>query len=285
MAAKRAQQTSGPTTALIYTRMSTDEQRTDGASLDVQLTECRRYVGRQQAWRIGTEFTDVISGLKDNRPQYQALLAEVRRLRADGYAVVVTVAALDRLGRRLLERVRAREELKSLGVATHSVRKGGEVSDLVANVLGAVAQEEVRRLGERVLASRRHVAALGWAPVGEAAWGYRWRDAMTKERAAGAPKRVLEPDPEAAPFVREAFERVAVGESMRSVARWARDLPSAARSNKPMVFHTVLRALRSPTYVGRSRTRDGDARAKPPGHWSAIVDDVTWREVQRRQPP
>src|SRR5436853_51281 len=83
---------------------------------------------------------------RDDRPDYQRLLADVRGLRAQGQPVVVVVAALDRFGRRLLERVRSREELKALGVSVHSVREGGEVSDLVANVLAAVAQEEVRRL-------------------------------------------------------------------------------------------------------------------------------------------
>ena len=46
--------------------------------------------------------------------------------------MAVVVAALDRFGRSILERIRSREELKRLGVPTHSVREGGEgVSDLV----------------------------------------------------------------------------------------------------------------------------------------------------------
>ena len=60
------------------------------------------------------EYTDVMSGRRDDRPHYQALLAEVRRLRAERRPVVVVVAALDRFGRKLLERVRCREELKAL---------------------------------------------------------------------------------------------------------------------------------------------------------------------------
>jgi len=156
------------TTALIYTRVSTDEQAAEGYSLDAQLSEARRYAARQQ-WIIGAEFQDVLSGKRDDRPQYQALLAEVRRLRAEGRPAAVVVAALDRFGRSILERIRSRDELKRLGVSTHSVREGGEVSDLVANILASVAQEESRRLGERVLASRDHLAARGWKPSGRPA--------------------------------------------------------------------------------------------------------------------
>ena len=42
-------------TALIYTRVSTDEQADRGYSLDAQLAESRRYAARQD-WIIGTEF-------------------------------------------------------------------------------------------------------------------------------------------------------------------------------------------------------------------------------------
>src|SRR3954464_4526002 len=123
-------------TALIYTRVSSDEQARVGVSLDTQLTECRRYVA-DKGWDLGDEYRDVMSGKRDDRPAYQALLAEARRLVAAGQRVVVVVWRLDRFGRRMLERVRCREELKGLGVATHGVRDGGEVSDLVANVLAS----------------------------------------------------------------------------------------------------------------------------------------------------
>ena len=118
------QPSSGVRTALIYTRVSSDEQAREGISLDAQLAECRRYAARP-GWVIGGERQDVLSGTRDDRREYQALLPDIRGLRAEGRAVVVVVAALDRFGRKLLERVRCREELKALGVPTHSVREGG----------------------------------------------------------------------------------------------------------------------------------------------------------------
>ena len=133
----------GITTALIYTRVSTDEQAREGTSLDAQLAECRKYAA-QKGWVLGEEYQDVLSGKRDDRPAYQRLLTDVRRLRAEGRRVVVIVAKLDRFGRRVLERVRCREELKELGVPTHSVRDGGEVSDVMAHIMAALAEEEVR---------------------------------------------------------------------------------------------------------------------------------------------
>src|SRR3954447_12698750 len=194
------------TTAHIYTRVSSEEQARDGVSLDAQLTECRRYAA-QQRWMLGQEFQDVLSGKRDDRPAYQALLTEVRRLRAEGQSVVVVVFRLDRLGRRILERVRCREELKLLGVPVHSVREGGEVSDLVANILASVAEEETRALGERVSAAKKHLTDNGWFITGQVPWGYRMRPATDEERAQGSPMTVLEPNPIEVPWVLEAFQR------------------------------------------------------------------------------
>src|SRR4051812_44279748 len=241
--------TGGFIIALIYTRVSTDEQAREGISLDAQLADARRFAA-QHGWVLGGEYQDVLSGTRDDRPQYQALLAEVRRLRTQGQAVTVVVAKLDRFGRRLLERVRCREELKALGVPVHSVREGGEVSDLVANILASVAQEEVRQLGERVAAVRRHIASNGWRPVGTCPWGFLWRPATEEERRRGAPKSVLDIDPETAPYVRRAFEMVADGATVRSVMRWAAALPSEARGGRTLGQSAVNKLIRMPVYVG-----------------------------------
>jgi DNA invertase Pin-like site-specific DNA recombinase len=270
------QQSSGVTTALIYTRVSSDEQASEGVSLDAQLSEAQRYAAAH-GWSLGKEYQDVMTGKRDDRPQYQRMLSDLRRLHAGGSRVVVIVAALDRLGRRLLEQVRCREEMKTLGVSVHSVRDGGEVSDLVANVLASVAQEEVRRLSERCSASHRYVAAKGWRKVGWVAWGYQWRDATPVERSTGAPAKVLEFNETEAPYVREAFQRAADGGTIRAVSIWIAGLPEAVRGGRTLSYPAVRRILMAPVYIARPQ---GGTADDSPGHWPALVDDETWRRVQ-----
>src|SRR3954469_14341820 len=101
-------------TALIYTRVSSDDQADDGVSLPAQVAECRRYVSRQ-GWDFGDEMQDVETGRRDDRPDYQRLLLTVRGLALAGTQAAVVVASLDRLGRSITERVRAYEELRQLG--------------------------------------------------------------------------------------------------------------------------------------------------------------------------
>ena len=78
MAARKPTSNGSIVTALIYTRVSTEDQAREGVSLDAQLAECRRYAAQQPGWVLGTEYQDVLSGKRDHRPQYQALLAEAR---------------------------------------------------------------------------------------------------------------------------------------------------------------------------------------------------------------
>lgn len=203
---------SGLTQGVIYTIVSSGEQEKEGISLPAQLSDCRRYV-TQHGWAIAGEFQDVMRGTRDDRPGYQAMLEEVRRLRAGGHDLTVTVKWLHRLGRKLAESVRCRDELRVLGIPIHSIMEGGEVSDLVANVMASIAQYEVEQLGERIREVNGHLRNIGWKVVGRVAWGYRWRDATVDERACGAPRRVLEPDEQAAPYVVEMFRRVAAGHS------------------------------------------------------------------------
>lgn len=266
---------------LIYSRVSSFEQAREGVSLDAQVAACRRYAAGQ-GWLLGREFQDVLSGGRDDRPEYQALLAEVRRLRAAGQPVVVVVMRLDRLGRRLLERVRCREELKVLGVPVHSVLEGGEVSDLLANILASIAEEEVRALGERVAVAMRHIATSGWFPPGRPSWGYRLRPATAVERKDGAPVSVLEFDPITMPWARDAFNQAARGETLHAVHRWVLGLPNEARGDRVMTYQGVRRILAAPVYVARHPHGDPDVLARPVGKWPALVDDETWRRVRER---
>src|SRR5829696_925308 len=267
------------TTAFIYTRVSSEEQAREGVSLDAQLTECRRYAA-QHGWMLGQEFQDVLSGKRDDRPAYQALLADVRRLRAEGQSVVVLVFRLDRLGRRILERVRCREELKSLGVPVHSVREGGEVSDLVANILASVAEEESRSLGERVAAAKQLLTGNGWFITGQEPWGYQMRPATAQERAQGPPMTVLEPNPIEVPWVQEAFRRAGEGQTLRAVHRWVATLPNEARGGRSFAFQTFRNVLVSPVYVGRVIHGSDDVLSRPKSRWEPLVDDATWRRIR-----
>jgi DNA invertase Pin-like site-specific DNA recombinase len=280
----------GPWVALLYRRVSGKEQKLEGLSLPAQEADGRRYFADQaerHGWVLGGEFEDVMKGRRDDRPRYQEMLGLVRRLRAEGKNVVIVVKWLHRLGRKVSESVRCREELKALGVPIHSVMEGGEVSDLVANIMASVAEYEVDQLGERVAEVIDFVRSNGWHVPGRPTWGYRSRPATEEERAQGSPKGVLDTNPAEARWAAELLTRASKGEAVRSLARWAAALPPEARGGRRMSRETIITMLRSATYVARHEPDDpvDDPHvvlALPRCRWPSLVDDQTWLRVQEQ---
>ncbi len=118
-----------------YVRVSTADQNTD-----------RQLDGLQ----LDTVFTDHASGKDTNRPQFQAMLAHVRK---DDELVV---HSMDRLARSLVDLRRTVDDLTAKGVRVRFVKEGltfGDTSDpcavLMLSVMGAVAEFERSLLLER----------------------------------------------------------------------------------------------------------------------------------------
>jgi site-specific DNA recombinase len=275
--------TDGTVYALGYGRVSTDEQAL-GLSLDAQRADRLRYT-QARGWVPYRDFEDVMTGRRADRPDYVAMLDTARRLREEGKTVAIVVSDLDRLGRKLSEQIRARDEMRDLGVSTHFVREGGELDDLTADLLGAVAANESRKLSQRVKNVRRHVRTGGWHTPGHAAWGYLWRDATPDERARGAPTAVYDVDPIRAPLARAALEAVAAGTlTPRGAAVWVGGLTDEQRGGRAMSFYAVKLMLRAPVYVSRhEQPAEVPVLERPRCNWPALVSDETYAQVQARR--
>jgi hypothetical protein len=125
-----------------------------------------------------------------------------------------------------------------------------------------------------VRGSRRHLRLNGWYPVQDVPLGFLLRDATVDERSTGAPRRVLDIDEDAAKIARECFERVAGGESIRSVARWVMGLSETDRRGHKWSATAVRKLIASPTYVARfPRDDEGDVLETRVGRWPALVSD------------
>lgn len=95
---KRSKAAAPTMTAVLYTRVSTDQQAASGLGLEAQLGACREYA-RRKGYAVVGEYTDPAISGKDsveNRPGLQAVLAAAAR-KSD---VVVIVYSLSRLSRR-----------------------------------------------------------------------------------------------------------------------------------------------------------------------------------------
>jgi DNA invertase Pin-like site-specific DNA recombinase len=141
--------------AAIYARVSTSDQNCDN-----QLEELRRYVSAR-GWTAAEYIDQGVSGAKERRPALDRLLADAKRRRLD----VVVCWRLDRLGRNLKHLITMLEELQVLGVDFVSLAEGIDATTpagkLQMHILGAIAEFERARIGERVRAGLERARRIG----------------------------------------------------------------------------------------------------------------------------
>ncbi len=145
-----------PRRVVVYARVSTADQTCQN-----QLDELRQYAALR-GWMIAHEFVDTgVSGAKESRPGFDALMKDARRRRFD----VLLVWSLDRVGRSLKHLVIVLDELQHAGVTLVSLRDGLDLSTAAGRfqtaVIAALAEFERSRLRERTLAGLARARAEG----------------------------------------------------------------------------------------------------------------------------
>lgn len=275
-----------------YARYSTDRQRE--ASLEDQLRNCRNYAARQ-GWPAPVAFTDAaITGARNDRPGYRALLARITEFD------VVIVDDISRLARDNIETQKAVRRLTFHGVRLIGVSDGVDTArkshKADVGLRGLMSELYIDELAEKVhrgLTGR----ALDGASAGGLPYGYQ---------IAGKGLRTIHPAE--AVIVRRIFSEYIAGTSPRDiVGSLNRD-----RVPSPRGGTWVLTAIRgdpkrgigilwNPIYVGRQiwnrshwvkhpETGRRLRQERPESEWIiheipelAIIDKATWDAAQARQ--
>lgn len=261
--------------ALIYCRISKDAAG-EHLGIDRQERLCR-----DLAARLGLDVVDVlgdndVSAYRGHgRPAFEALVEALKAGRAD----TVLVYHVDRLYRRMADLERLVEVVEATAVDIHTVAAGDvDLSTasgrMVARMLGAAAQHESERIGERMRMKHDELAARGRAPGGRAPYGYRWTTELTEDGSARRGYGVAE---EEAAAVRTMASRVLEGASLLAIAREMDAAGITTREGRPWHHSTVRAVLLNPAVAGlRVHRRE----VAGPGNWPAILDRATWEQVR-----
>ena len=283
------------TVALGYVRVSKAEMKKDGLSVPAQHTAIKMYVA-ERGWILGNSgqiYEDLQRGTKVDRDAYQAVLAEARRLVAQGTPIAIVVLRMDRFGRDRVERLRCWDELRESAIQIHAVREGGhQTDDLLEGFKALIANFEVQELGRRVTNVFDFMHRSGWYHVGKASWGYLFRPATPEERMLQSPNSVLDlAAPEVVEVVREAWAMRARGDSLGKLSAWASALPDEQRGGRALDTVTMRTMFRNPAYIGRRQPVEEDRATHPDlapddpltwprGRWPALIDEALWLQVQ-----
>lgn len=259
-----------PLRAAIYCRISLD-QTGEAQGVERQEQACRELVERE-GWEV------VEPPLVDNdasafsgkrRPQYERMLDLVRR----GAIDAIVAYHPDRLYRRLTDLTGLTDLVRAARVEVRTVAAGHvdlntASGRFTAQVLGAAAEHEAARLGERVSMKLKQNAERGKAHGGWRSYGYR--------RVGPGELEIV---PEEAEAIRQAAERILRGATLSSiVVDWnERGIRTATGVLwRPGTLSKVLRAGR----IAGLREAGGEVLGE--ANWEPILDRPTWERVKSR---
>jgi len=260
------------TRVAFYRRVSSQEQAKEGVSL-IEQKERLELWAKLEGWDFAGDYCDEgVSGGADNRPELQRLMYDAKM----GSFDLVAVTKLDRFMRNtrlLLNYIYELEEL-GIGFAAQSemldTRKAG-IGKIMLALLGAVAEWERDRIGERIQNFRSYLAGKGRWSSGRTPFGYRFNK-QTKELEK------YEPEAQVIRYifniyVNDSLGLIRLAEQLnieqKLTPRWGR------RKHNNWTQSAVRHILIHPAYKG-GQTESW--RFKCP----AIVEPTTWCLAQKR---
>jgi DNA invertase Pin-like site-specific DNA recombinase len=187
-----------------------------------------------------------------------------------GAADVIVVAYFDRLVRSLAVQAEVVDRIEKAGgrvltVDVGEISNGSAAQWLSATMLGMVAEYARRSVSERTADAKRDAVARGVAPFANVPPGIRRRDE----------DRVLEPDPEVAPLIRQAFELRAEGKTLAEVRSFL------VEHGVPVTEPGTRSLLACRLYLGELRF----GQHVNPNVFAPIVNRGLWRRVQAMKVP
>lgn len=261
--------------AVIYARISKDEA---GESLGVERQErlCRKLATERGLTVVDVLIDNDVSAYRTKaRPQFERLV----ELLDDGHAGAVITYHADRLYRRTTDLERLVELVETSGAHVHTVAAGdvdlGTASGrMVARMLGAAAQHESERMGERIKMKHDELAASGRPPGGRPPFGYAWGHVPG---APGELRRTYVVNPAEAAALRTMARRVLEGASLLAISRELDAAGITTREGRPWHHSSVRTALLNPAIAAlRVHRRE----VAGPGEWEPVLDRPTWEEVR-----
>jgi site-specific DNA recombinase len=244
-----------------YVRVSTVEQQRHGWNIGEDRDRIRERA-EDEGWELVELYDDGgRQGDDRERPGLRALFAAVEAGELD----VLILRDLDRLSRDRLIYAEAVARFEAAGVAVYEFDRREPVTfDLASDVRAAVAQDEKRKIGERVKLARAGRVRAGLVAGGNAPYGYRWEDKLLVIVAAQAV------------VVRRIFKDYASGLGQRAIVRALNAEGIPGPSGGIWQQSSISRVLSQPIYVGQIKSGDGFAE----GQHEAIIEAELWQRVE-----
>jgi site-specific DNA recombinase len=230
--------------AVLYIRVSTDEQAIGHLNLENQEKRCREYCLRE-GWQVVKVFIDSGESARTlDRPEFQRMLAYCRTHRREVQFVVVQ--DLSRFARNNRDQAQTIAELRRIGVFLRSTYESNidetAAGTMAANLFGTFNQYFSDALSEKMRDRTRQALKAGRFP---------WRAPLGFRNVGGKEGPNIVPDEHAAPLIRRAFELMETSNYKKAevLKIVVKEGLSTARG-KRLSAQTLHALLRNPLYAG-----------------------------------
>jgi site-specific DNA recombinase len=236
--------TSPPTKAVIYFRVSTTRQATEGNGLDSQETRCRMFAEANRLEVIAA-FHDDASGSLIKRP---AMTDMLKFLSPQKEPIVVIIDDISRLARSIETHITLRAKLAGVGavLASPSIKFGQDSdSQFFEHLMAIVAEHGRNKNGEQVKARMLARMMNGY-------WTFNCPTGYEFKKLPEHGKILVKQEPHAS-TVKEVYEGFAAGRftSIIEVLRFLKNHPTwPTRLRKAITSESVKDLLTRPHYAG-----------------------------------
>ena len=272
--------------AFILARYSTDNQNPD--SIEVQVSKCTDWCHQKNLPILGIFADYATSGMKDTRPQYEAMMQQLRQ----GLADTVVIYDQSRMFRKMTAWFSFRDELSAMDVSVVSVTQpmiGKDLRDptnfLTEGSMALFNQIWALQTRQKVMEKMRFMARNGQHTGGKPPLGYRVEDG-----------RLVICDAEAA-IVRRIFSEYASGKSYRDIIAGLNADGLTTKRGTPFGANSLHDLLHNEKYIGtlvygqspyredgsrNTHSKDGADVIRITDAIPAIVDKDLFQAVQDR---
>ena len=220
-----------------YARVSSDKDA-QLHSLSAQVSYYNSYIGSLEDWEFAGVYADeALTGTKDNRPEFQRMLADCR----DGKIDMIITKSITRFARNTVTLLATIRELRDLGIDVyfekeniHTLSADGE---LMITLLAAYAQEESYNVSENQKWRIRRMFEQGRPNTGRML-GYRLKDG------------VLQIVPEEAEIVKMIFNDYLSGMGRNAIMKKLIRMGVPTLSGGQWRENTLLQILTNEKYTG-----------------------------------
>lgn len=211
--------------AALYTRVSHEEQKKEGVSLDAQMDTLEKYA-KAHAYKIVGKYTDAgFSAAKHWETRKDGLVPLIEAVQRDEIDVVL-FTKLDRWTRDPKYYYQLQSILDAHSTSWECVEEDYETvstyGEFKVNLMLAISKQEASRTGDRIRSSNKYLVSQGYITTGAIPWGYVKENKEHK-------KRLLK-DPELIDIVPEMFDcflkHHSIAEVRRHMAKLGHDWPT-----------------------------------------------------------